>query len=195
MSASKIEVQGVSKEFDQAGSPVQALAALDFAVSEGEFVSIVGPSGCGKSTLLYMLGGFHPGERRPNAGRRPPDHRARRRSRRRVPGIRAVSVAHGFRQHRLRPAGGAIARARGPRHGRTLHPPDRPRRFRAPVSARAVGRNEAARGARADICLRAEHPAARRAVRRARCADPRDHAGRVAAAVAQHAQDRHHGDA
>jgi NitT/TauT family transport system ATP-binding protein len=60
MSASKIEVQGVSKEFDQAGSPVQALAALDLSVSEGEFVSIVGPSGCGKSTLLYMLGGFIP---------------------------------------------------------------------------------------------------------------------------------------
>ncbi|MCC6777192.1 MAG: ABC transporter ATP-binding protein [Hyphomicrobiales bacterium] len=60
MSAAKIEVQGVSKQFDQAGSPVQALAALDLAVKEGEFVSIVGPSGCGKSTLLYMLGGFIP---------------------------------------------------------------------------------------------------------------------------------------
>jgi NitT/TauT family transport system ATP-binding protein len=60
MSASKIEVQGVSKQFDQAGSPVQALASLDLAVEEGEFVSIVGPSGCGKSTLLYMLGGFIP---------------------------------------------------------------------------------------------------------------------------------------
>jgi NitT/TauT family transport system ATP-binding protein len=60
MSTSKIEVQGVSKEFDQAGSPVQALAALNLNVDDGEFVSIVGPSGCGKSTLLYMLGGFIP---------------------------------------------------------------------------------------------------------------------------------------
>jgi NitT/TauT family transport system ATP-binding protein len=60
MGTSKIEVQGVSKQFDQAGSPVQALAALDLAINEGEFVSIVGPSGCGKSTLLYMLGGFIP---------------------------------------------------------------------------------------------------------------------------------------
>jgi NitT/TauT family transport system ATP-binding protein len=58
MSASKIAVEGVSKQFDQAGNPVQALAKLNLAVSEGEFVSIVGPSGCGKSTLLYMLGGF-----------------------------------------------------------------------------------------------------------------------------------------
>ncbi|MFL6796168.1 MAG: ABC transporter ATP-binding protein [Xanthobacteraceae bacterium] len=54
----KIEVQGVSKHFDQAGSEIEALAALDLSVSEGEFVSVVGPSGCGKSTLLYMLGGF-----------------------------------------------------------------------------------------------------------------------------------------
>jgi NitT/TauT family transport system ATP-binding protein len=58
MSASKIAVEGVSKQFDQAGNPVQALAKLNLAISEGEFVSIVGPSGCGKSTLLYMLGGF-----------------------------------------------------------------------------------------------------------------------------------------
>jgi NitT/TauT family transport system ATP-binding protein len=60
MSTSKIEVEDVSKEFDQAGSPIQALAALNLTVNEGEFVSIVGPSGCGKSTLLYMLGGFIP---------------------------------------------------------------------------------------------------------------------------------------
>jgi NitT/TauT family transport system ATP-binding protein len=60
MSTPKIEVQSVSKQVDQAGNPVQALAALELAVGEGEFVSIVGPSGCGKSTLLYVLGGFIP---------------------------------------------------------------------------------------------------------------------------------------
>jgi NitT/TauT family transport system ATP-binding protein len=54
----KITVEGVSKAFDQAGSPVQALSHVDLTVREGEFVSIAGPSGCGKSTLLYMLGGF-----------------------------------------------------------------------------------------------------------------------------------------
>jgi NitT/TauT family transport system ATP-binding protein len=58
MSISKIAVERVSKQFDQAGSPIQAVAGLDLAIGEGEFVSIVGPSGCGKSTLLYMLGGF-----------------------------------------------------------------------------------------------------------------------------------------
>jgi NitT/TauT family transport system ATP-binding protein len=62
MSASKIAVEDVSKQFDQAGTPVQALAKLDLAIAEGEFVSIVGPSGCGKSTLLYMLGGFIPAD-------------------------------------------------------------------------------------------------------------------------------------
>ena len=60
MSTSKIEVRNVSKQFDQAGSPVEALADLNLTVNEGEFVSIVGPSGCGKSTLLYMLAGFIP---------------------------------------------------------------------------------------------------------------------------------------
>jgi NitT/TauT family transport system ATP-binding protein len=61
----KITVEGVSKQFDQAGSPVHALAHVDLTVREGEFVSIAGPSGCGKSTLLYMLGGFLA----PSAGR------------------------------------------------------------------------------------------------------------------------------
>jgi len=37
---------------------VPALDAVDLAIREGEFVSIVGPSGCGKSTLLYVVGGF-----------------------------------------------------------------------------------------------------------------------------------------
>jgi NitT/TauT family transport system ATP-binding protein len=60
MSTPTIDVRGVSKQFDQAGNPVQALAALHLTVHQGEFVSIVGPSGCGKSTLLYMLGGFIP---------------------------------------------------------------------------------------------------------------------------------------
>jgi NitT/TauT family transport system ATP-binding protein len=39
---------------------VEAVARTSFAMSEGEFVSLVGPSGCGKSTLLRMLAGLVP---------------------------------------------------------------------------------------------------------------------------------------
>ena len=54
----KIQIQAVSKSYPGDKSPVLALRAVDLAINEGEFVSIVGPSGCGKSTLLYVLGGF-----------------------------------------------------------------------------------------------------------------------------------------
>lgn len=57
--ASLIEIAGLSKRFDVAGSGSHlALDRIDASVGEGEFVSILGPSGCGKSTLLYMVGGF-----------------------------------------------------------------------------------------------------------------------------------------
>ena len=104
MIAAKIAVQGVSKQFDQGGNPVQALATLDLTIGEGEFVSIVGPSGCGKSTLLYMLGGFIAAD----AGRLLVDGREIT-----GPGVdRGVvfqeyalfPVADGVRQHRVRPA-------------------------------------------------------------------------------------------
>ena len=44
---------------------VAALAGVDLAVADGEFVGVLGPSGCGKSTLLRIIAGLI----EPSAGR------------------------------------------------------------------------------------------------------------------------------
>ncbi|QEL24966.1 ABC transporter ATP-binding protein [Bosea sp. F3-2] len=49
-----ITLNHVAKHF---GSKV-AIADIDFAVEDGEFLVLLGPSGCGKSTLLRMLAGL-----------------------------------------------------------------------------------------------------------------------------------------
>ena len=53
-----IEVRGLSKVYGGGPDAVVALDDIDFAVADGEFLSIVGPSGCGKSTLLKILAGL-----------------------------------------------------------------------------------------------------------------------------------------
>ncbi len=53
-----IRISNVSKTYRTADGPVESLKPLDFAIGEGEFMSIVGPSGCGKSTLLKMIAGL-----------------------------------------------------------------------------------------------------------------------------------------
>ncbi|HCF49207.1 MAG TPA: spermidine/putrescine ABC transporter ATP-binding protein [Syntrophomonas sp.] len=53
-----VEVRGVAMTYQSPNGEIQALDNIDFAVSEGEFVSIVGPSGCGKSTLLSIISGL-----------------------------------------------------------------------------------------------------------------------------------------
>ncbi len=55
-----IEARGVAKTYQSKDGPVESLKPLDFAIREGEFVSVVGPSGCGKSTLLKMVAGLLP---------------------------------------------------------------------------------------------------------------------------------------
>src|SRR6218665_1200435 len=55
-----IEARGVAKTYQSKDGPVESLKPLDFAIQEGEFVSVVGPSGCGKSTLLKMVAGLLP---------------------------------------------------------------------------------------------------------------------------------------
>ena len=42
------------------GQELPAVADLDLAIADGEFLVLVGPSGCGKSTTLRMLAGLEP---------------------------------------------------------------------------------------------------------------------------------------
>ena len=60
-----IQAENVTKVYRIGKVDVPALRGVSFAVTPGEFVSIVGPSGSGKSTLFYILGGLT----RPTGGR------------------------------------------------------------------------------------------------------------------------------
>ena len=51
----RIEVRGIAKTYHDG---TVALAPIDLAVEDGEFVSLLGPSGCGKSTLLRIIAGL-----------------------------------------------------------------------------------------------------------------------------------------
>jgi putative ABC transport system ATP-binding protein len=53
-----IDVKDVWKTYKSNGAAVHALAGVDLAVEEGEFVGVMGPSGSGKSTLLHLVGGL-----------------------------------------------------------------------------------------------------------------------------------------
>jgi putative ABC transport system ATP-binding protein len=51
-----IHAAKLTKSVPQGGGRTWLLRDVDFAVEEGDFVSITGPSGAGKTTLLHILG-------------------------------------------------------------------------------------------------------------------------------------------
>jgi putative ABC transport system ATP-binding protein len=51
-----LRIENLRRDFEVGSEIVHALKGISFAVSEGEFVSIMGTSGSGKSTLLNILG-------------------------------------------------------------------------------------------------------------------------------------------
>jgi len=53
--AERIEVRGLSKSFQLAGTAIEAVRDVSFTVRRGEFVALLGPSGSGKSTILNMI--------------------------------------------------------------------------------------------------------------------------------------------
>ena len=53
-----LEIRGVTKRFAGGDDEVEALAPVDLAIPQGEFVCMIGASGCGKSTLLRIIAGF-----------------------------------------------------------------------------------------------------------------------------------------
>ena len=53
-----ISFQSVSKIYDTARGPFQALDGVSFDIEEGEFFGLLGPNGAGKTTLISILAGL-----------------------------------------------------------------------------------------------------------------------------------------
>jgi multiple sugar transport system ATP-binding protein len=89
---SDVRYEQASRMYD--GTDAPAVDALDLHIEDGEFLVLVGPSGSGKTTALRMLAGLEPvdagaifiGPRDVTDG---------------LPELRALSVSHRRREHRV----------------------------------------------------------------------------------------------
>jgi putative ABC transport system ATP-binding protein len=100
-----IELAGVAKRYPGT-PPIDALAGIELAISEGELVAIVGPSGSGKSTMLHLIGTLD----RPSAGGvRIDGHDVATLPDRELSRLRARRIGFVFQQFHLAPGRSAAA--------------------------------------------------------------------------------------
>ena len=105
-SVQRIDVRGLSKTFQLAGTAIEAVRDVSFGVRRGEFVALAGAVRLRQEHRSQHDRDLDQADRRPNPDRR---HAGRRRQgdaqcRLHLPARYAVSLAHRRRQYRLRPA-------------------------------------------------------------------------------------------
>lgn len=51
-----VQLEGIGKIYRTDDMETHAIASIDLAIEQGDYIAIAGPSGCGKSTLLAIIG-------------------------------------------------------------------------------------------------------------------------------------------
>lgn len=53
-----VKIDGLTKIYETADGPLEAVSDMDLEIQDGEFMVLVGPSGCGKTTTLRCIAGL-----------------------------------------------------------------------------------------------------------------------------------------